>query len=283
MKMVGNEVYIQRGEIWSLDFEVVDRKGHPIAVLREWRNPYIAISVAASLYEQKGDYRETYWLDLNAGWVENEKGEIGLELIPRKRFTSAEALPLAYVEAPDGSNMGFSLTEVLLTYRNLKTDGSDFDVTNYLFYVDPLNDGNYRYAYLKSYEMSNSDDNGDGINDVASEVWEEYDFRIVKHFTTRDWMEQSYYYDVKIVTGETVQEHVTGILTSQGVTDISTDTWTENDWNSYLDMIEDESIREEMQDLYDEGAPLMPDFDTQSILLEPTPIYVSVNLQGGTK
>ena len=274
MKMVGNEVYIQRGEIWSLDFEVVDRKGHPIAVLREWRNPYIAISVAASLYEQKGDYRETYWLDLNAGWVENEKGEIGLELIPRKRFTSAEALPL--------NTTKFAINEILATYGiekggNIVLDKtSDFDVTNFLFYIDPLNDGNYVYKFVKDYTLDND-------NDVDIQVWEEYDFRIVKHFTTRDWMEQSYYYDVKIVTGETVQEHVTGILTSQGVTDISTDTWTENDWNSYLDMIEDESIREEMQGLYDEGAPLMPDFETQSILLEPTPIYVSVNLQGGTK
>jgi hypothetical protein len=48
-------------------------------------------------------------------------------------------------------------------------------------------------------------------------------------------------------------------------------------------MIEDPSVRENIQALYDDGAPLMPSYDTKSLLLDPTPIYVSVNIQGGVK
>lgn len=284
MKMIGNEVYIQRGEIWSLDFEVVDKKGHPLAILKNWKNPYIVITVAASLYEQKGDYRESYWLDLDKMWVENEDGEIGSELISRKRFTSAEALPTAWHELRDSAYLGFSANEIIGTYPTItkeakeaeETERSDFDITNYLFFNDPWNDGNYRYAYLKSYDL-------DADGDIINEEWEEYDFRIVKRFTTRDWMEQSYLYDIKIVAGESVQEGVTRILEAQNVQNIKTDEWTQEEWKSYIGMIEDETVQDEMWQLYNDGAPLMPGFDTESILLDPTKIYVSVNLQGGIK
>lgn len=277
--MIGDEVYLQRGEIWSLDFEVVDRKGHPLAILNNWKNPYITITVAASLYEQKGDYRETYWLDLERRWVETETGETYAE--PLKRFTSTEVLPIDY--APTATDdMGFSIGNVLAVYGASKggnivldTD-SDFDVTNFLFFVDPLSDGNYTYAYVESYTL---DDTGD----IIDEVWKEYNFRIIKRFTTRDWMEQGYFYDIKIVAGESVQEHVTKILETQGISDISTSMWSESEWENYLSMIEDTEIREEMLQRYDDGAPLMPEFDTESVLLPPTPIYVSVNLQGGNK
>lgn len=277
--MIGDEVYLQRGEIWSLDFEVVDRKGHPLAILNNWKNPYITITVAASLYEQKGDYRETYWLDLERRWVETETGETYAE--PLKRFTSTEVLPIDY--APTATDdMGFSIGNVLAVYGtekggNIVLDAdSDFDVTNFLFFVDPLGDGNYIYAYVESYTL-------DSTGDITDEVWKEYNFRIIKRFTTRDWTEQGYFYDIKIVAGESVQEHVTKILEMQGISNISTSMWSESEWENYLSMIEDTETREEMLQRYNDGAPLMPEFDTESVLLPPTPIYVSVNLQGGNK
>ena len=36
-----------------------------------------------------------------------------------------------------------------------------------------------------------------------------------------------------------------------------------------------------MQDLYDSGVPLMPNYDTKSIILQPTKLYVSTDIQGG--
>jgi hypothetical protein len=220
------------------------------------------------LYEQKGDYRETYWLDLDKRWIEDGDGSTHEE--PLKRFTSAEALPLNTTE--------FAINEILATYGTgnggdiLLDKTSDFDVTNFLFYIDPLNDGNYVYKFVKDYTLSN------GV--IVDEVWEEYNFRIVKRFTTRDWTEQRYLYDIKIVSGESVQEHVINLLAEQGVT-ISYNDWSESDWEIYIGMITNVDAREEVRQLYEEGVPLMPGVDTESIILYPTSIYVSVNLQEG--
>lgn len=281
MKMIGNEVYIQRGEIWSLDFEVIDKKGHPLAILKNWKNPYIVITVSASLYEQKGDHRESYWLDLATHYVEHEDGNIVSEKL--KRFTYAEALPIASTIQSNGEI--FSINEVLATYgvekggKIVLDSTSDFDVTNFLFFVDPLNNGEYVYKYVNHYDID-----ADGVNEGANdEEWKEYNFRIIKRFTTRDWIEQRYFYDIKIVAGESVQEGITRILKEQGITSVKATDWTQDEWIEYINMISDDVVREEMMQLYEDGVPLMPGFDTHSILLEPTPIYVSVNLQGGVE
>lgn len=278
MKMIGNEVHIQRGETWSLDFAVANDKGHPFVILKNWQNPYLAITVAAALYEQEGDFRETYWLDLNKRYVEQSNGSFVLEDL--KRFTSAEVLWL-----PNG----FYVADAL-AYYGVDANGkivldqtSDFDITNFLFYTDPDSDGNYQYKYVKSYALDddgNIDLDDDGFEKVE---WEEYNFRVIKQFTTKNWMEQRYFFDIKVLAGESVQEYLKGILDGQGVTTKPFVEWTNEDWETYINAIEDEKLRTEMQSHYDEGAPLMPAYDTKSLLLEPTPIYVSVNIQGGVR
>lgn len=274
MKMIGNEVHIQRGETWSLDFAVTNQKGHPYVVLKNWQNPYLAITVTAALYEQRGDLRETYWLDVKRRYVEQADGSMALEDL--KTFISAEVLSL-----PNGFYVGDAII-----YYGVDNGGkmvldktSDFDITNYLFFCDPFSDGNYVYKYVKDYEF---DDEGNVDEDTVE--WVEYDFRIIKQFTTKNWMEQGYLFDIKVLAGESVQEHLKGILDTQRVTGIKAfDQWTNEDWENYIGLIEDETVRAEMQELYDDGAPLMPTYDTKSLILEPTPIYVSVNIQGGVR
>lgn len=284
MKMIGNEVHIQRGETWSLDFAVTNQKGHPYVVLENWPNPYLAITVTAALYEQRGDLRETYWLDLKQKY--EEQGDGSMVLKPLKTFASSEVLWLAN---------GFYVMDAIIDYgvdnggKIVLDPNSDFDITKFLFFTDPFSDGNYVYKYVKSYNL---DENGDLAyredeygNEIEDVEWAEYDFRIVKQFTTKNWTEQGYLFDIKVLAGESVQEHLMGILDVQRVTykDPNTEPWSNEDWEAYINMIEDEALRKEMQELYDEGAPLMPTYDTKSLLLEPTPIYVSVNIQGGVR
>lgn len=271
MKMLGNEVHIQRGETWSLDFAVTDPKGHPFIVLKNWPNPYVAITVAAALYEQAGDYRETYWLDLSRRYVEKSDGSIVLEDF--KRFISSEILWL---------KNGFSVEEAIANYgtavggKIVLDPDSDFDITNFLFFCDPYSDGKYLYKYVESYTLVNGE-----ATDV---VWADYDFRIVKQFNTKSWMEQRYLFDIKLLAGESVQEYLVGILETQGITDIKElTTWDNTDWEQYISMITDDVRRKEVETLYEDGAPLMSSYDAKSLLLEPTPIYVSVNIQGGVR
>ena len=280
MRMVGNEVYIQRGETWSLDFSVTNKKGHPYVVLKNWRNPYLAITVSAALYEQRGDFRETYWLDLKQRYVEQSDGSMALENL--KTFISGEVLWL-----PNG----FYATDALGLYDKIVLDPtSDFDITNFLFFCDPFSDGNYSYKYIAKYEVTEPvvdedgsiiDEGGYIIEDTVE--WVDYDFRIIKHFTTKDWMEQNYLFDVKVLAGESVQEYIAGILDTQGTSYKPFVMWTNEDWEMYIAIIQDETLRTRAKELYDEGAPLMPSYDTKGLLIEPSTIHVSVNIQGGVR
>lgn len=262
MKVLGNDIYIQRGEIWTLDFQVSNEKGDPFMLFKYWQNPYLAITVTAARYEQEGDFRETYWLDLDNEYIEQPDGSV--ELQEMKRFISTEALPLP----------GWSIRDAINLYgtsaggKMVLDPTSDFDITNYLFYVDENNDGNRVYRYLRTYV--------DNDNDL-DEVWEDYDFRVIKSFNTKSWIEQGYLYDMKILSGQTVIERISELI-GEDVSNLNDDIVREK-----IEQIEDEAEREKMRELYDSGAPLMPDYDTRALILQPTNLYVSANIQGGVR
>lgn len=245
MKIVGKEIYIQRGEIWSLDFDITNDKGDPYMLFNRWTNPYLVITIATATYKQEGDFRKVYWLDLSESYIEQSDGTFILTDI--KKFISTEAL---YLEE-------FTVEDVLDKYSKIVEDPtSDFDISNYLFYIDPVADGNRTYKYF------------DGEN------WVDYNFRIIKQFTTNDLLGQGYLFDIKIIAGESVKEHIAGIL------GIDAD-FEDSETQAKIDEIEDEVEKAEMQDLYDSGVPLMPNYDTKSIILQPTKLYVSTDIQGG--
>lgn len=383
MKILGNDVYIQRGETWSLDFDVTNAKGDPFMLFKAWQNPYLAITVTAARYAQKGDFRRTWWLDLKKRYVEQIDGSF--VQVPMKMFIGTEALPIT----------NFSIADVIATYgqsnsgRIVIDKDSDFDVTNYLFFVDAKSDGNKVYKYVSDYtvgpvynllfsewsddatytsgdlvlyistlycvtatttagETPVSDDgtpnahfaamnvdifftvdapyesghtystgdvviynnnvyvankqtanaptaNADWIqlnstsyvqvdNGVVSETWEEYNFRIVKQFDTKEWTEQGFLFDIKVLAGQSVAENVYAILEQEG--DDLSDAGDPNEWSdrqmqSYINQISDKATREELQAIYDSGMPLMPSYDTKALILQPTNLFVSSNIQGG--
>lgn len=393
MKILGDDVYIQRGENWSLDFDVTNEAGEPYMMLKEWQNPYLVITVTAARYSQEGDYRHSWWLDLTQRYVEDAEGNLVLE--PVKRFTGTEAL---YLDADD-----FSITEVMAAYgpeakptpgRIVIDPESDFDVTNFLFYIDPNKDGNRIYKYCKSYTIVpetfvnckipvtvnpnaatgeglsaagfyitaqtasaivyyyndahptgaqvincgtytiNSDDEnyilvtkrtssvgdtyGSGqlyigseyrlqLSTLASqslgmtvnllintalytnnieeehtdnEVWEEYSLRVVKTFDTKEWVEQGYLYDIKVLAGELVEESVHDYLINEGK-DVPDLPWSDEELQEQIERIDDVEMRAYYQEIYDTGMPLMPAYDTKLLVLMPTNLYVSANIQKG--
>lgn len=369
MRTLGDDVYIQRGETWSLDFDVTNKKGDPYMMLKEWNNPYLAITVTAARYEQEGDFRKTWWLDLSERWVEKADGS--MEIAPMKKFVSTEALNIHL----------FSVNEVIGLYgtnaggRIVLDPTSDFDVTNFLFFTDPLSDGNKVYKYVKSYEMGHvcqivptyydasidtypqgaiinylgilyyvlqDADNTKipgldtdyfleckGYNDfmqvtknvadvtpvsgifvwdtvnetlkifvsgawrdvsstywldygnsIISEEWEEYSFRVIKQFVTRDWVEQGYLFDMKVLAGESLQEYVHAYLSQDPNIEVPDLPWTDEQLQEQINSINDEEERAYVQEIYDSGMPLMPDYDTKALILQPTRLFVSANIQG---
>lgn len=397
MKILGDDVYIQRGENWSLDFDITNEAGEPYMMLKEWQNPYLVITVTAARYAQEGDYRHSWWLDLTQRYVEDAEGNLVLE--PVKRFTGTEAL---YLDEDDEDD--FSITEVLAVYgpeakptpgRIVVDKSSDFDVTNFLFYIDPNKDGNRIYKYCKSYTLvpetfvnckipvtiNANAATGEGIstagfyitasasaghvyyyNDahptgaqvidcgnytiysddglyilvrartvpvaqtygygtlyvnadyelqlytisnntsfgisieiaVAStlytnkieeehtedEDWVEYSLRVIKAFDTKEWVEQGYLYDIKVLAGELVEESVHDYLINEGkeVPDLP---WSDEELQEQIERIDNAEMRVYYQGIYDTGMPLMPTYDTKLLVLMPTNLYVSANIQKG--
>ena len=392
MKILGDDVYIQRGENWSLDFDITNEAGEPFMMLKEWQNPYLVITVTAARYSQEGDYRHSWWLDLTQRYVEDIDGN--LELEPVKRFTGTEAL---FLDADD-----FSITEVMAAYgpeadppgRIVTDENSDFDVTNFLFYIDPNKDGNRIYKYCKSYTLvpdtfvnckipvtiNENAATGEGIvtagfyitasasaghvyfyndahptgaqvvdcgnytiyNDsglyvlvtrrdsgvvdtygsgilyvdsnyrlqfstlasqspsmtinlqinpalytnnieeehIENDVWEEYSLRVIKAFDTKEWVEQGYLYDIKVLAGELVEESVHDYLINEGK-DVPDLPWSDEELQEQIERIDNAEMRVYYQDIYDTGMPLMPTYDTKLLVLMPTNLYVSANIQKG--
>lgn len=269
MRRIGNDIYLQRGENWSLDFDIKNKRGDPYMLLNIWKNPYLAITITAARYGQEGDFRRTYWLDLTQRWVEDQYGDV--RLVPVKRFISTEALPIKV----------FSVGEVIAIYgtdrggRIVLDESSDFDVTNYLFFVDAKENDERIYKYVKSYTLDE-----DGY--VVDEEWEEYSFRIIKQFVTKDWVEQSYLFDMKVLAGESIEEYVADTLDDQGTTHADFP-WSDADTEMYIELIDDTEIRNRVREVFESGMPLMPDYDTKLLVLEPTNMYISANIQGGVK
>ena len=392
MKILGDDVYIQRGENWSLDFDITNEAGEPYMMLKEWKNPFLVITITAARYAQEGDYRHSWWLDLTQRYVEDAEGKLVLE--PVKRFTGTEAL---FLDADD-----FSITEVLAAYgpeadppgRIVVDKDSDFDVTNFLFYIDPNKDGNRIYKYCKSYTLvpdtfvnckipvtvNENAATGEGIatagfyitasasaghvyyyNDAyptgaqvidcgnytiyndselyvlvtrrdsavidtygtgilyvdsnyrlqlstlasqppsmtvnlqinpalytnnieeehtEDEVWEEYSLRVIKAFDTKEWVEQGYLYDIKVLAGELVEESVHDYLINEGK-DVPDLPWGDEELQEQIERIDNVEMRVYYQGIYDTGMPLMPTYDTKLLVLMPTNLYVSANIQKG--
>lgn len=267
MKRIGTDIYIQRGETWSLDVDITNERGDPYMVFSKWRNPYLAITVSAARYAQKGDFRHTYWLDLNERYEEQEDGSV--LLVPMKKFVETRALMLDE----------FTIDEAITTYglgvggKMVIDKNSDFDVTNYLFFCDPKRDGNLVYKYVKGYQTNT-------FGAVISENWEEYNFRMIKSFNTLDWIEQKYLFDIKILSGESVEEGIENTLLSEE-TEFEPRPWDSDKLLYYANAIKNETTRDIILRSIEEGIPLMPNYDTKALILPPTNLFVSANIQGG--
>lgn len=283
MKTLGNEIYIQRGENWTLDIEVKNEQGDPYMMFLDWKNPFVAITVASARYQQKGDFRRTWWLDMNKKQVQTLDGQLIEKDI--KRFIETQAL---YVEE-------FDTDEIMSKYGANTGNGhvlinpdSPFDIKNYLFYTDVHGDGNKIYKYITHYNLDINRqiaDRGTGIFVEGIEIleedvdWEEYNFRIVKQFRTQDWVEQGYLFDIKLLSGITTKEYIRNILITQGeeVPDLP---WTDAETVEQIKRITDKKTKKIAQNLFESGQPLAPDYDTKNLILNPTNLIVSANIQG---
>jgi hypothetical protein len=270
MRRIGNNFYIQRGESFTLDFDVVNKNGDPLMLAKGLKNPYLVISITSALYTQRGITRENHWLGLGSITYQNGNGNIVNGHM--KTFISTEALPLrdidnnGYLDANDaiaiyGKNAGGKI---------VLNKNSEFDITNFLF-VTENTDGQRVYKYLTGYTAVG--------NKIVEQSWEEYAFRIITSFDTKGWIEQDYTMDIKLLCGESLQEFVDKVLRGEGNT--TSDELSTLDLQSLINKIVKQEDRELAQQILDANMPLMPNYDMRTTVQENMHIYVGVDTLGG--
>ena len=82
MKLNSQDMYVYRGETFTIDRTVVNRDGSPYVVSSQYDNPYIVITVSNE------EYRHNWWLDLSS--LPRFKSTVPIKL------NSFDALPLEY-------------------------------------------------------------------------------------------------------------------------------------------------------------------------------------------
>lgn len=238
MKVFKNELIVHRNETFSISKIIQNRDGSPYIISSELTNPYWLITVANSLYEQDGRYIYNKWLNL-------------------KNF-----LRFYYTKPVDLNSLGYDDWNAVLPagYEGDETSGY---ANIAVFYLSDNDIRNYRYWVYDNTESG----------DYAGH-WEDYDCKLLTTFTsdiTSQWSEQTYYYGILLVSGESVKEYLveTCIKLNLSVED--------NIYNMY-DSIK--NIDSSLLEKVDLNKPIT-NYDVVYPILEPTKILVQSNLKGG--
>lgn len=187
MKISNNEITIQRGEAFSIDRTVVNRDGSPYILSKELINPHILITVSSSKYNEANRYVLNSYLPLS----------------DFPRFLFVNPINLEDVGKSDFStDLKLTLSDKKLVFLTAKFNGElvGFQPDDALFYLSDAN-GNKTYKRWVPESMTAG----------SSGSWEDYSFRFVKFFdsnTTSQWLSQTYYYSISIVSGEHVLDGV---------------------------------------------------------------------------
>lgn len=185
-----------RGSLFSLDFNISNSKGDPFMIYKEDTNPRLIFTVSAARYKENGEIRDDYWVDLENQFVVSGGSLVG---VPAKKFASTEAF---YTD-------DFIYVTIAAHYPDIFSDNPADNnyYGNYLFYTTTSGKKEYKYY------------NG--------EDWVGYNFRIVQHFDTKNWVEQTYLLQIKYTTGvvENDEYIVTKeiVLLNEAIIDVASD------------------------------------------------------------
>ena len=186
-----------RGSLFSLDFNISNSKGDPFMIYKEDTNPRLVFTVSAARYKENSEIRDDYWVDISKQHVIGQDGT--LAPVDSKKFASTEAF---YTD-------DFLYATIVAHYPNIFSDDPTDDnyYGNYLFYTTTSGKKEYKYY------------NG--------EDWVGYNFRIIQHFDTKNWVEQTYLLQIKYTTGvvENDKYIVTKeiVLLNEAVIDVASD------------------------------------------------------------
>lgn len=180
MQVLNNEVYVQQGEHFSLDFSFRNKDGSPFLIsnklLKSGKVAYILVTISNELYNQKQRYLYNKWLTLS-------------ELVNGIPVAFYCTKPVILAKSASAMKIPEDLPE------DVQQDCQKHNDSNYTTYaIYKANDG----AGKTSFYYYNS----------STKTLIEYPFELTRiSFTvmsniTKDWVVGNYMYGIQLVSGE---------------------------------------------------------------------------------
>ena len=252
MQVRNNEIWVQRGETFTMSKLIQNRDGSPFIVSSEFENPYWLITVSSNAYDQSDRYILNKWLEL--------KNSL--------RFRITQPVKLR--------DYGLTFADEELPFMDIDSDGeNDFtgdETSGYsniaIFYeIDSAGVTHYKYWEY----INNIEGNYEGR-------WADYKCQIITAFNndvTSQWVEQEYIYQINLVDGLSTLDYLLEEAYILGIdVDLSDPLLIQTLYES-VSSISPDSVKN-----VDVNAPLMA-LDVNVPILSPTKLYVKIDLNGG--
>lgn len=176
MQVHKNEMYVQRGESFTMCKRIVNRDGSPYIVGSGLIGPYWLVSISNSKYDKPDRYILNKWLSL--------KNFLKFEITKPVNIRS-----LGYNGFPNTVPAGY--------------EGTNEEYADIAVFVDDRT-GEYKYwKYTGNIT----------IGDYSGE-WVNYVCRLILSFNrdiTLNWIEQTYYYSISLVSGTPLREYLVAL------------------------------------------------------------------------
>lgn len=253
MKTLNNDIRVHRSESWIFDRKIVNKDNSPYIISNKLNNPYFLFTVSTTRYQQDSRYLYRKWIDLSS----------------MPRFEQTQVVNINNCKTTTGDTItGFSSITKLTSYTDTSSVVHDNIIciqtigTNTVAYQPGdcvFTDGtNYKY-----WDPTKTEDG-----------WLDYECKISVIFPTsitKNWIEQTYYYSINLVSGNTTLSYLKGLCDENNIS------YSENSTVADLvDLLTEANV--EIPINY--KAPLSS-IELSLPIVVPTQMQVNSNLNGG--
>lgn len=192
MRIQGNEIFVHRGEAITLQFKLTNNDGTPYIVSSELENPCWLLAISTSKYSENNRYLYKAWLPIN---------------LPRFKFIKPVDITSLNLVIDDIGHIGDPI-EDFDDITELHTIGT----ANNIFAASVADNGDITYYQVDDI-ICKKDDEYKYIDENL--LWHDYGITTIRKTigsdVTKDWLEQGYYYSMRLVDGEQMIDYLRAV------------------------------------------------------------------------
>lgn len=260
MKTLNNEIFVQRGETFSIDRTIENKDTTPFIISSEIANPYFLLTVSSTRYEQEKRYVYRKWISLKDFVRFKQTKIVNLKDLKSEPGEYKQSNYTGFNDSKFNSLQSFTDPVTGVVYDNLVAFGY---VNNepVLYEV-----GDAVFTDGTSYKYWDPDKTGNG--------WTDYTCRFAVMFSnqiTKTWVEQNYMYSIELVSGESTLQYLRTLCEQN-------DIYYEDvlDVNDLVELLTEQGV----EITINTKKPIV-EVTFNIPLLKPTKLTVSSNINGG--